>query len=304
MRYTVLTVGIDKILRIALDKVNCHQAHVVHIDWPQLLTAPTDVKNNKNQLRFVLEISEGISLDSQSLTGIISFDRHIPRACLAHNYHQDDQEYCFSAWQSNWLSLHKSVKKSINCVDYSMLQANYLTLPHCYSLAHAVGLDVPKWNFCSQKSLPIAYLSTANKSLLHNHNFSQSSSTGMLAIEYIQGDPVVVLVIGKKIVARRIKSLEVNIQIPIKVSSKMLKLKMQLGIDVCEIFCKINDGRWIVLRVVTKPEWGRWWLRDLDSYAGYLLDLLKPPQGKKPKKHPMFIKKNLRPFCGSEQEPG
>ena len=194
------------------------------------------------------------------------------------------------------------MKKSINCVDYSMLQANFLTLPHCYNLAHAVGLDVPKWNFCSQKSLPITYLSTANISLLHNHNFSQSSSTGMLAIEYIQGDPVVVLIVGKRVVARRIDSLEVNIKIPIKISLKMLKLKMQLGIDVCEIFCKINQGSWIVLRVVTKPEWERWWLQDIDSIAGCLLDLLKMPQGKKPRRHPMFIKKALRPFCRAVEE--
>ena len=303
MRYTVFTIGLDKSLKSALtEEADKQNIYIHHIGWQQWLHGQLElITTRKNSLRFSLEVSPGVRLESEKVHGLISFDRYIPRKYVVEHYPESDHAYIYSAWQSAWLSTHKSIKQIINRVDYSTIQANYLNLPHSFKIATSVGISIPQWGFCSQASIKRDYICTSNQSLLQNHNFAKSYEQGMFSMEYIEGIAIVVLIVGDTIIVRQADRSFHNIVMPPKMLTKLHALRKKVSQNVIELFFKVTDKRWVLHRISTSPEWKRWWLKDLTITAKALFRTLGIKLKQETKKKKPFIKNTLRPFCGEDR---
>ena len=300
MRYTVFTIGLDKPLKSALtEEADKQNIYIHHIGWQQWLNGQLELRTTrKNSLSFSIEVSPGVRLESEKVHGLICFDRHIPRKYVVEHYPESDHAYIYSAWQSAWLSAHKSINQVINRVDYSTIQANYLNLPHSFTIAASAGISTPQWGFCSQASINRNYVCTGNQSLLQNHNFAKSYARGMFSMEYIEGIAVVVLIVEDTVIVRQADRSFHNIVIPPKMLTKLHALRKKMSQNVIELFFKVTGESWVLHRISTSPEWQRWWLKDLPITAKALFKALGIKSKQETKKKKAFIKTTLRPFCG------
>lgn len=299
MKQTIIAIGLEVDLLAALTQT-CGDRNIrlEHLSWPEWCASRLCVQMKGRQKTMSLERDHGASIQVEKVAGLISFDRCVPRESLQ-GACQEDQDYLYSTWQSAWLVMHAVVERTINRMDHTMLQAHYLTLPHCYAVAEQVGFVVPEWGFSSRGNRVGKLIATNNLTLDTTHNFSKSNKPGMLSVAFIEGQPVVVILIGDAMHAVHAITVSVYSTVPEGVQRRLKALRKRLSLDVIEVFFKVRRGDWVLHRISMRPEWGRWWHNRLDWVCERLLIFIKSKSKKTEEGlKKLYIAQHMRPKVG------
>lgn len=299
MRQTIIAIGLETDLLAVLTKTCSDRCiRLEHLSWPEWCASRLCVQVKGQQKTMLLEHDYGTSIQVEKVAGLISFDRCVPRESLQ-GVCQDDQDYLYSARQSAWLVMHAIVERTINRMDHTMLQAHYLTLPHIYAVAKQEGFVVPKWGFSSRGNRMNGLVTTNNLTLDTTHNFSKSQKPGMLAVAFVEGQPIVVILIGDAMQAVHAVTKTVYYTVPEEVLHRLKALRRRLSLDVIEVFFKVRQTDWVLHRISTRPEWGRWWHSKLGWASDQLLLSIKSQREKaREVRKKLFIARHMRPRVG------
>ena len=300
MSKAVIAVGLDSYLQSTLlETCSSQNIRLEHLTWVEWLDSRIHIRMSTEGRSLLLERNNAVSIQIDKAVGLISFDRTVPRAEWA-QASQSDQSYLYSARQSAWLTMHAMMKRSINQLHHGMLQAHFLSLPHCYAVAAKVNISVPRWHFSSSGEHPFYFVCTGNTTLDSTHNFSKSYKPGLLSVEFIEGDPVLILAIGSGFLAIGADKERRCYRVPNKLKIKLQRLQKVLALDVVECFFKIRQGVWILQRISTRPEWIRWWRDNTKWVCEAILVVLEGKQQSNDivVKKALFIDQRLRPNIG------
>ncbi len=299
MKQTVIAVGLEADLLVALTQACCKRhIRLEHLSWAEWCASRLCVQVNRCQKTMLLERDSGVSIQVEKVAGLVSFDRCVPRELLL-GAGQEDQEYLYSARQSTWLVMHAIVGCAINNIDHTMLQAHFLSLPHCYTLAKQIGFFVPEWGFSSRGMGAGRVVTTNNLTLDATHNFSKSKKSGMLSVAFVEGQPIVVVMVGDAMQAVHAITKTMYNAVPEGVQRKLKILRRRLALDVIEVFFKVKEQDWVLHRISIRPEWGRWWHSKLSWVCERLLVSIKSRGRKAEEVHKkLFIARHLRPRVG------
>ena len=298
MRNCVLALNLEPELYQVLRRTcDAQGLHLLHLTWQDFLRSELSIDRTTSQSSTRLCFTNGVDVEVDSIALLLCFDRCVPTELVQKLSQEQDKAYIFSTWQGVWLWINQVAKVAMNRVHHTMLQANYLSLPHTYYLAKRVGLTVPNWHFSSQKLHDPHMLRTGNLSVRDNHNFSKSNDCGYLAVEYMDAKPVLLLCIRAQILSTDPQQ-HVAVAVPVDVMQKLRALRVQLRCEIIEVLFKVRAGQWFLQRVSTKPEWQRWWSRHLTWCVDYMLKqaITCTQMPCRTKKIKPFIDVSLRPL--------
>jgi hypothetical protein len=167
-------------------------------------------------------------------------------------------------------------------------------------MAKQIGFMVPEWGFSSRGRGLGRVLATSNLTLDTTHNFSRSKKSGMLSVAFVEGRPVVVLVIGDAVEAVEVITKTVGDSVPERVQRKLKILRRRLALGVMEVFFKVRGQQWVLHRISMRPEWGRWWHSRLHWACEELLGLIEKgkKEGEAGQQKRLFITQHMRPKVG------